>query len=98
MVKMFSGFSKFHCSSKNVWYTVAKGVDFGRRSGFNILVIFLFRILMEWVLKKIFLLLAEKLLAELTFTEGCVNSTELLFTCCSLRNLGGVKLGKDSGM
>ena len=55
-------------------------------------------ILMEWVLKKIFLLLAEKLVAELTFTEGCVNSTELLFACCSLRNLGGVKLGKDNGM
>ena len=55
-------------------------------------------ILMEWVLNKFFLLLAEKLVAELTFTEGCVNSTELLFACCSLRNLGGVKLGKDSGM
>ena len=55
-------------------------------------------ILMEWVLNKFFLLLAEKLVAELTFTEGCVNSTELLFACCSLRNLGGIKLGKDSGM
>ena len=53
---------------------------------------------MEWVLERIFLLLAEKLVAELTFEEGCVNSTELLFACCSLRNLGGVKLGKDSGM
>ena len=38
---------------------------------------------MERVLKKIFLLLAEKLVAELTFTEGCANSTELLFACCS---------------
>ena len=55
-------------------------------------------ILVDWVLNKFFLLLAEKLVAELTFTEGCVNSTELLFACCSLRNLGGVKLGKDSGM
>ena len=55
-------------------------------------------ILMAWVLNKFFLLLAEKLVAELTFTEGCVNSTELLFLCCSLRNVGGVKLGKDSGM
>ena len=53
---------------------------------------------MEWVLERIFLLLAEKLVAELTFTEGCVNSTELLFACCSLGNVGGVKLGKDSGM
>ena len=55
-------------------------------------------ILMAWVLNKFFLLLAEKLVAELTFTEGCVNSTELLFACCSLRNVGGIKLGKDSGM
>ena len=53
---------------------------------------------MEWVIKRILLLLAEKLVAELTFTGGCVNSTELLFACCSLRNLGGVKLGKDRGM
>ena len=55
-------------------------------------------ILMEWVLNKFFLLLAEKLVAELTFTVGCVNLTELLFACCSLRNVGGVKLGKDSGL
>ena len=53
---------------------------------------------MEWVIKRILLLLAEKLVAELTFTGGCVNSTELLFACCSLRNLGGVKLGKDREM
>ena len=53
---------------------------------------------MEWVIKRIFLLIAEKLVAELTFTGGCVNSTELLFACCSLRNLGGVKPGKDRGM
>ena len=45
----------------------------------------------EWILM-------EKLVAKLTFTEGCVNSTELLFACCSLRNVGRVKLGKDSGM
>ena len=45
----------------------------------------------EWILM-------EKLVAELIFTEGCVNLTELLFACCSLRNVGGVKLGKDSGM
>ena len=53
---------------------------------------------MERVLKKNFLLIAEKEVAELTFAGGCVNSTELLFACCSLRNLGGVKLGKDRGM
>ena len=45
-----------------------------------------------------YLLLAEKLVAELTFARGCVNSTELVFACCSLRNLGGLKLGKDKGM
>ena len=45
-----------------------------------------------------FLLLAEKLVAELTFARGCANSTELVFACCSLRNLGGFKLGKDKGM
>ena len=49
---------------------------------------------MEWVLKKIFLLLAERLVAELTFTEGCENSTELLFACCSLRNVSGVNLAR----
>ena len=53
---------------------------------------------MEWVLKRIFLLIAEKEVAERTFTGGCVSSTELVFACCSLRNLGGVKLGKDKGM
>ena len=53
---------------------------------------------MKWELKKFFLLLAEKILAELTFTKGCVNSTEFLIACCSLGNVGGVKLGKDSGM
>ena len=55
-------------------------------------------ILVKWELKKFFLLLAEKILAELTFTKGCVNSTEFLIACCSLGNVGGVKLGKDSGM
>ena len=45
-----------------------------------------------------FLLLAEKLVAGLTFAGGCVSSTELLFACCSLRNLGRVKLGKDREM
>ena len=49
---------------------------------------------MEWVLKRIFLLLAERLVAELTFTKGCENSTELLFACCSLGNVSGVNLAR----
>ena len=55
-------------------------------------------ILKGWVMNKFFLLLLEKLVADLTFNEGCVSSTELLFACCSLRNVSGVKLGKDNGM
>ena len=45
-----------------------------------------------------FLLLAEKLVAGLTSAGGCVSSTELLFACCSLSNLGRVEMGKDKEM
>ena len=51
-------------------------------------------ILKKLVLKKFFLLLAEKILVELAFTEGCVNSTELLFACCSSRNVGRGEAGQ----
>ena len=34
---------------------------------------------MAWVLNKFFLLLAEKLVAELTFTEGCVCKLDKAF-------------------